>query len=143
MPKFVLMGSPLWSILVCKIPEFLEVKAVRSEFCSIRYRKHTHSKESKEPGFPFSIDLRTKFVWSHGLLIYFSISFFLNILNLTNLFSLVSISICKRVFDFGIFIVTSATRVLESYLVCVCVCVCFFFFFFFFLMPQNAFFNHS
>ena len=26
-----------------------------------------HNKESKEPGFTFSIKLRTKFVWSHGL----------------------------------------------------------------------------
>ena len=26
-----------------------------------------HIKESKEPGFTFSIELRTKFVWSHGV----------------------------------------------------------------------------
>ena len=38
-----------------------EVKAVRSEFCPI------HIKESQNSGFAICIELRIKFVWSHGL----------------------------------------------------------------------------
>ena len=44
----------------------LEVKAVRSEFCLVRFR-NIHIKESQKPGFTFSIEWRTKFVWSHVL----------------------------------------------------------------------------
>ena len=44
----------------------LEVKAVRSEFCLVRFR-NIHIKESQKPGFTFSINWRTKFVWTHVL----------------------------------------------------------------------------
>ena len=40
----------------------------RSEFCPVRFME-IHIKENKEPGFTFLIELRTKFVWSHGLFI--------------------------------------------------------------------------
>ena len=66
MSKFVFMGSPLWSILVCKIPEFWGWKLWNQNLVPFD-SGNIHIKESKEPGFTFSIELRTKFVWSHGL----------------------------------------------------------------------------
>ena len=66
MPKFVLMGSPLWSILVCKIPEFWRWKLWDQNFVPFD-SGNIHIEESKEPDFTFSIELRTKFVWSHSL----------------------------------------------------------------------------
>ena len=64
--KFVFMGSPFWSILFCKMPEFWRWKLWDQNFVpfdsgNIRIR------ESKEPIFTFLIELRTRFVWSHGL----------------------------------------------------------------------------
>ena len=41
------------------------VKAVRSEFYPVRFRKHTHLR--KKTSFTYSIELRTNFVWIHGL----------------------------------------------------------------------------
>ena len=68
MSKFVFMGSPLWSILVCKIPEYWRWKLWDQNFVLFDWG-NIHIKESKEPGFTFSIELRTKFIWSHGLIV--------------------------------------------------------------------------
>ena len=63
-----------------------EVKAVRSEFCSIWFRKHI--RESKKLGFIFSIDLRTKCFWFHGFL------------QITNVFRKPSNPSCQKKFIF-------------------------------------------
>ena len=66
--KFIFMGSSFFlSILVCKIPEFWRCKLWDENFVSFD-SGNIHIKESKKPGFTFSFELRTKFVWSHGLL---------------------------------------------------------------------------
>ena len=72
MSKFIFMGSPLWFILVCKLPEIWRWKLWDQNFLLFN-SGNIHIKESKKPGFTFSIELRTAFVWSHGLysLVYF------------------------------------------------------------------------
>ena len=60
------MGLSLWSILFCKIPEFLEVEAVNQNFVSLD-SESIQIKESKKLGFTFSIEMRTKLISSHGL----------------------------------------------------------------------------
>ena len=67
MSKFVFMGSPLWSILICKISEFWRWKLWDQNFVPFD-SGNIHIKESKEPGFTFSIELWTKFVRSPGLM---------------------------------------------------------------------------
>ena len=64
--KFILTGSPLWSILVCKIPEFWMWKLWDQNFVSFD-SGNIHFQKSKNLGFTFSIELRTKFVWSYSL----------------------------------------------------------------------------
>ena len=64
--KFIFMGPSLWSILFCKIPEFLEVEAVNQNFVSLD-SESIQIKESKKLGFTFSIEMRTN--WSH-LMVY-------------------------------------------------------------------------
>ena len=64
--KFILTGSPLWSILVYKIPEFWMWKLWDQNFVSFD-SGNIHFKKSKNLGFTFSIELRTKFVWSYSL----------------------------------------------------------------------------
>ena len=62
-------GSPLWSILVCKIPEFWSRKLRDQDF--VLYDSgNIHFEESKKPGFTFSNELKIpKFSGqSHGLL---------------------------------------------------------------------------
>ena len=59
-------GIPLWSILVCNIPEFRRWKLWDQNFIPFD-SGNIQIEESKKPGFTFSIDLRTKFVWSHRL----------------------------------------------------------------------------
>ena len=61
-------GVLLSSILVCKIPEFWRCKLWDQKFASFN-SGNIHIKESKKPDFTFSIELRTKFVWSPGLLL--------------------------------------------------------------------------
>ena len=56
------------SILVCKIPDFWRCKLWDQNFVSFD-SGNIHIKESKKTGFTFSFQLRTKFVWSHGLLL--------------------------------------------------------------------------
>ena len=58
--------SPLWSILVCKIPELWRWKLWDQNFVPFK-SGNKQIKKSKKPGFTFSLELRTKFVWSHGL----------------------------------------------------------------------------
>ena len=58
-------GDPLWSIVVCKIPEFWRWKLWDQNFVTFD-SGNIQIKESEEPGFTFSIELRTKFVWSYG-----------------------------------------------------------------------------
>ena len=65
MSKFIFMGSPIWSILACKIPEFWRWKLWDQNFIPF-YSGNMYIKESKKAAFIFSIELRTKFVWSHG-----------------------------------------------------------------------------
>ena len=65
--KIHLHRVPLWSILVCKIPEFWRWKLWDQNFVSFN-SGNIDIKESKKPNFNFSIKLRTKFVWCHGLL---------------------------------------------------------------------------
>ena len=67
MSKFVFMGCPLWFGLVCKIPEFWRWKLWDQNF-SLFNSGNIHIEGCKEPDFIFSIELRTKFVWSHGLI---------------------------------------------------------------------------
>ena len=57
------------SILVCKIPEFRRCKLWNQNFVSLDSRK-IYIKESENPSFTFSFELRFKFVWSHGLLFF-------------------------------------------------------------------------
>ena len=64
--KFIFIGSPLWSILVCKIPELWRWKLWDQNFVSFK-SGYKQIKKSKKPGFTFSLELRTKFVWSHSL----------------------------------------------------------------------------
>ena len=54
--------SPIWSILVCKIPEF---KLWDYNFVLFD-SENIYIKEIKKPSFTFSIKLRAKFVWLHG-----------------------------------------------------------------------------
>ena len=61
-------GVVLSSVLVCKVPEFWRCKLWDQNFVSFD-SGNIHIKESKKPGFTFSIELRTEFVWSHGLLL--------------------------------------------------------------------------
>ena len=56
------------SILVSKIPDFWRCKLWDQNFVSFD-PGNIHIKESKKTGFTFSFQLRTKFVWSHGLLL--------------------------------------------------------------------------
>ena len=66
LPKFIFMGSsfcPFWSA------KYLNFGGVSCEI-RIFYSGNIHIKESKKPGFTFSIELRTKFVWSRGLLLF-------------------------------------------------------------------------
>ena len=58
----------LSSILVCKISEFWRCKLWDQKFFLFD-SGNIHIKESKKLGFTFSIELRTKFVWSPGLLL--------------------------------------------------------------------------
>ena len=60
------MKSPVWSILVCKIPEFWRWKLWAQNFVPFD-SGNILIKESKKPGFTFSVELRTKFAWSHDL----------------------------------------------------------------------------
>ena len=50
------MGPSFWSILFCKIPEFLEVEAVNQNFVSLD-SESIQIKESKKLGFTFSIEM--------------------------------------------------------------------------------------
>ena len=73
-PKFIFMWSPLWSVLVCKISvgEGCENRIWShsiQETCTLRKVKN-HIKESNKTCVTFSIELWSKFVWSHGLLIW-------------------------------------------------------------------------
>ena len=54
--------GPFWSAKY----QVLEVKAERSEFCPVRFRKQTLGKANKQV-LLFSDELRTNFVRSHGL----------------------------------------------------------------------------
>ena len=64
------MRSSLWSFLACKIHEFWRWKLWDQNFVPFDL-EHIHIKESKKPGYTFSFELRTKFVWSHDLIILF------------------------------------------------------------------------
>ena len=62
-------GLPfLSSVLVCKIPEFWRCKLWDQKFASFD-SENINIKESEKRGFTFSIKMRTKFVWSPGLLL--------------------------------------------------------------------------
>ena len=61
-------GSPIWFILVSKILEFRRWKLWDKNFVPF-HSGNIHVRESKKPGFTFSIELKAKFVWSHGLLL--------------------------------------------------------------------------
>ena len=67
MSKFIFMWSPLRSIRACKIPEFWWWKLWDQNFVPFD-SGNIQIEESKEPSFIFSIELRSKFVWSHNLL---------------------------------------------------------------------------
>ena len=58
---------PPWSILVYKIPELWRWKLWDQNFV-VFDSGNMYIEENKEPGFTFSIELRTKFFWSHGLI---------------------------------------------------------------------------
>ena len=61
---------------------FWSPKYLRSEILkhTIQFRKHKHHiKESKTPSFTFSINLRTKFVWPHGLIYFLGQRIYINI----------------------------------------------------------------
>ena len=62
----IFLGCPPLVILACKIPEFWSWKLWNQNFVLFD-SGNIHIKESKKPGFTFSIELRIKFVWSHGL----------------------------------------------------------------------------
>ena len=53
MSKFIFMGSPLWYILVCKIPEIWRWKLWDQNFVPFD-SGNIHIKESKKAGFTFS-----------------------------------------------------------------------------------------
>ena len=64
--KFLFMGSTVWSILVCKTPEFWRWKLRDQNFVPFD-SGNIHIKESKKTGFTFLVKLRTKFasiLWS-------------------------------------------------------------------------------
>ena len=61
-------GVLLSFILVCKVPEFWRCKLWDKNSVSFN-SGNIHIKESKKRGFTFSLELRTKFVWSYGLLL--------------------------------------------------------------------------
>ena len=62
-------GVLLYSyILFSKIPEFWRFRLWDQNFV-LFYSGNIHIKESTKPVFTFSFELRTKFVWSHGLLL--------------------------------------------------------------------------
>ena len=65
--KFIFMGWPFLSILVCKISEFWRWKLWDQNFLLFD-SGNIHIKETKKPGLTFAIELRPKFVWSHGLI---------------------------------------------------------------------------
>ena len=60
--------NPLWSILVCEIPEICRWKLWKQNIVSFD-SGNINIKESKKPGLTFSVELRTKFVWSHVLFV--------------------------------------------------------------------------
>ena len=66
--KIYFHGVLLSSILVCKIPEFWRCKLWDQKFASFD-SENINIKESEKRGFTFSIEMRTKFVWSPGLLL--------------------------------------------------------------------------
>ena len=66
--KIHFRGSPIWFILVSKILEFRRRKLWDKNFVPF-HLGNIHVRESKKPGFTFSIELKAKFVWSHGLLL--------------------------------------------------------------------------
>ena len=55
------MGSPLWTILVCKIPEF-EGEGFEIRILSRSIQETYTLRKAKKTGFNFSTNLRTKFV---------------------------------------------------------------------------------
>ena len=61
--KFNFVGSYLWFILICKISEFSRWKLWDQNFVPFP-SGNIHIKESKKPSFTFSIELRTKLLWS-------------------------------------------------------------------------------
>ena len=66
--KFIFVGSPIWFILVSKILEFWRWKLWDKNFVPF-HSGNIHIRESKKTGFTFSIELKAKFVWTHGLLL--------------------------------------------------------------------------
>ena len=66
--KIHFRGSPIWFILVSKILEFRRWKLWDKNLVPF-HSGNIHVRESKKPGFTFSIELKAKFVWSHGLLL--------------------------------------------------------------------------
>ena len=67
-------GVLLSSILVCKIYEFWK--------CNLSDQNFVSFDSGSIPGFIFSIELRTKFVWSHSLILPVSESYFFIVLKL-------------------------------------------------------------
>ena len=65
--KFIFMRFPLRSILACKIHNSWRWKLWDQNFVPFD-SGNIQIKESKETGFTFSIETRTKFFWSHSLL---------------------------------------------------------------------------
>ena len=60
------MGSLLWSILVCKIPELRRWKLWNPNF-ALFDSGNIHIKEFRKPIFTFSTVLKTKFAWLHAI----------------------------------------------------------------------------
>ena len=65
--KFIFIGSPFWSNLVWKIAKFWRWKLWDQNFVTLD-STNIHNNKSNKPGFTFFFELRTKFVWLHGLL---------------------------------------------------------------------------
>ena len=65
--KFIFMEPPPFAHSGLQNTWVLEVKVVRSDFVVFN-SGNINIKESKKPSFNFFFDLRTKFVWSHGLI---------------------------------------------------------------------------
>ena len=78
--RFIFMGSLLWSILVCKIPELRRWKLWNPNF-ALFDSGNMHIKEIRKITFTFSTVLKTKFAWLHGIqrnfLLFFLLFFFL------------------------------------------------------------------